>query len=132
MPLDRRTLLAALLLAPAAAARAAGKSKGDQALDPYRRMEAVTTGVALRGGRRGVLTVEAGVETPEPGLRLKVEQSLPRLRAAWFQSLSRYASGLRPGALPDAGLIATLLQKETDRVLGAQGATFLIGSVLVH
>ena len=132
--LARRQLLlaaAALSVTPGAAWAAGGKSK-DEPLEPYLRVAALAAQVRLTGGRRGVITVEPGVEASDPVLRLLVEQSVPRLRAGWFAVLQRYAEGLRPGTAPDVDQLARALQVETDRVLGRRGARFLIGSVLIH
>jgi hypothetical protein len=128
--LDRRTLLAALAW-PGAALAAGGKS-GEETADPYLRIAALAAGVTLTNGRRGVITVEPGVQAIDPVLRARVEASVPRLRAAWFAVLQRYSAGLRPGAPPDADQLARQMQAETDRVLGKTGARFLIGSVLIH
>lgn len=113
-------------------ALASGKSKGEEPEESYLRVAALTAGVSLPSGRRGVITVEPGVDAADPALRVKVEQSLPRLRAGWFAVLQRYAAGLRPGAAPNADQLARQMQAETDRILGARGAKFLIGSVLIH
>jgi len=125
------TALVLLSLAPGMAT-AAGKPKGDAPEESYLRVPALAAGVMLTSGRRGVILVEPGVDAPDPEVRARVDASVPRLRAAWFAALQRYASGLRPGATPDADQLARSMQAETDRVLGRKGATFLIGSVLVH
>jgi hypothetical protein len=120
-----------LSLAPGVAA-GAGKPKGDVPEESYLRVPALAAGVMLTGGRRGVILVEPGVDATDPVVRARVDASVPRLRAAWFAVLQRYAAGLRPGTAPDADQLARAMQAETDRVLGRKGATFLIGSVLVH
>ena len=125
----RRVVLAALFWPGVAAA--AGKS-GDAPVESYVRVAALAAGVTLRGGKRGVITVEPGVDAPDPAVMAQVQASLPRLRAAWFNVLQRYGAGLRPGAPPDADQLARAMQRETDRVLGRPGARFLIGSVLIH
>ena len=129
--LSRRGLLAGLLVLAPAAAYAAGKSKGGSE-ESYVRYAAVSSGVALAGGRRGVMTVEIGLDTPDPALRTRVEQTLPRLRAAWFQTTSTFAATLRPAALPDAGRLSEALQATTDKQLGKPGARVLIGSILIN
>ena len=83
-------------------------------------------------GRRGVMTVECGVDVPDEGLRARAEASLPRLRAAYVQAVQIYAAGLAPGAPPNADFLSLTLQRETDRILGKRGAKFLLGAVVVN
>lgn len=128
--LSRRSLTLGLLLSPGVASAAGGAKKGGG--ESYFRAPAVAAGVAMAGGRRGVLTVEVGVDTPDPALRARVEQILPRLKAGWFNAVSSFAAALRPSALPDADRLSKVLQAETDRQLGRPGARVLIGSILIH
>ena len=87
----------------------------------------------LASGRRGGLTVETGVDVPGNGaLRARAEASQPRLQAAYLLVLQAYASGLGPGAAPDADYIARSLQRETDKVLGQPGARLLLGTILAN
>jgi hypothetical protein len=130
--MNRRTLVAALCLAPGLAPGSAWAAGAAKTVNLYQRFPALAVGVALPGGRRGVMTVEAGVECEDVKLAERVAQLQPRLRDAWFTALQRSAAGLRPGAPPDADGIARTLQAETDRVLGRKGAAFLMGSILVH
>jgi hypothetical protein len=83
------------------------------------------------GARRGILTVEAGVDIPDDKLRGLAEKSLPRLRAAYVQVLQAYAASLPPRTPPNPEFIGTELQRETDRVLGKKGARLLLGAILV-
>jgi hypothetical protein len=92
----------------------------------------LTATVIKSNGRRGVLTVDAGVDVPNAGLRSKVNLVLPRLRAAYVQLLQAYAYSLNPGAPPDPDYLSLVLQKETDRVLGQPGAKVLLGAMLVN
>ena len=122
-------LLVSFLLTPAA--RAADKKKGGGF--SYIQIDALTATIIRGDGRRGVLTVEIGVDTPGNGaLHTRADASQPRLRAAYLQVLQTYASGLSPGSPPDADYIARQLQKETDRVLGQPGARLLLGTVLAN
>ena len=73
------------------------------------------------------VALEAGID-----LRTRAEQSIPRLRAAYFQAIQAYASGLNPGALPSADYIAQTLQRQTDSVLGKPGARVLLGAIIAN
>ena len=69
---------------------------------------------------------------PDAGLHQRALISMPRLRAAYVQMVQAYASGLSPGAAPDADYISRMLQRETDKVLGKPGAKLLLGTILAN
>lgn len=98
----------------------------------YVQMPTLTATAIRDDGRRGVMTVEVGIDIPNGGMRARAQQSLPRLRAAYVQTLQAYVSGLGPGAAPDADYLAATLQKQTDRVLGGPGGKLLLGTILVN
>jgi len=83
-------------------------------------------------GRRGVLSVDCGLDVPDAVLRTRAEQSVPRLRAAYVQVVQAYAAGLTPGTLPNAEYLAGILQRQTDTVLGKPGARLLLGAVIAN
>jgi hypothetical protein len=83
-------------------------------------------------GRRGVLTIETGLDIKDAALRARVEAMTPRLRDAYVSSVQSYARTLGPGVPPDADRISAQLQRETDRVLGKPGAKLLLGTILVN
>ena len=84
------------------------------------------------GGKRGVLSVDCGIDVPDATLRTRAEQSVPRLRAAYFQVVQAYAAGLSPGVLPSAEYLVGALQRQTDAVLGKPGARLLLGAVIAN
>ena len=121
----------ALILAPAGAHAADAKKKGGGL--SYIQLPPLTVTVILASGRRGGLTVETGVDVPgNAGLHARADASQPRLQAAYLLVLQAYASGLSPGAAPDADYIARSLQRETDKVLGQHGARLLLGTILAN
>ncbi|PZO06711.1 MAG: Tat pathway signal protein [Alphaproteobacteria bacterium] len=134
--MDRRALFA---LAPAAlgliatSARAGGPSGGGggASANTYLRYPTITATSAQPGGRRGIMTVETGVDVPDEALRLRAEQSAPRLRAAYAVVVQRNASQLLPGAPPNVDQLSRELQVVTDRVLGRTGAKLLLGTVMM-
>ena len=136
--MNRRLALAAAVLAPIGAlapalARAqpkAQRKKGGG--ESFIQMDTLSATVNRADGRRGVMTVEAGVDVPDLGLRTRAEQSVPRLRAAYAEVLQTYAAGLPPAAVPNADYLAREMQRQTDAVLGRPGAKFLIGTILVN
>jgi hypothetical protein len=91
------------------------------------------TATIFRGdGRRGVLTVEAGIDVPDAALRALANISQPRLRAAYIQFLETYAGSLSPGSPPDADYVARSLQAQTNQVLGHPGARLLLGTIIIN
>ena len=125
--MDRRALLG-LKTQPL---RTGGGGGGAAAQASYLRLPTVTANVMRSGGRRGVMTVETGIDTPDAALRTRVAQSAPRLRAAYAAVVRQAATGLLPGAAPDVERLVAQLQAATDRTLGRRGARLLIGTVMV-
>ncbi|MDP8915902.1 MAG: hypothetical protein M3M95_01615, partial [Pseudomonadota bacterium] len=108
-PLLLLTLAAALVATPAAAG--GGKKKGGGAA--YLQLPPLTAVVVRPDGRRGVMTVETGVDVKDPSLHARAEASLPRLRAAYVAAVQAHAHGLPPGSAPNADRLAGQLQRET-------------------
>jgi hypothetical protein len=131
--MDRRFFLAlASLAAVPAVARAAGGEKKKSGGGAYVPVPTLL-GTTLRGGgKRGVLSVDCGLNVPDPALRERAEQSIPRLRAAYVQTMQSYAAGLSIGALPSADYIGQALQRQTDLILGRPGARVLLGAIIVN
>jgi hypothetical protein len=127
-------MLAALALALPVAALAAesGDAKKKTGGESYIQLETLTAYTVKPGGRRGVMTVDCGLDVPDPRLRDRAELLLPRLRAAFVQTVQIYAGGLPGGLPPNPDFLARSLQRSTDEVLGRQGARVLMGAVLVN
>ncbi|OYX36375.1 MAG: hypothetical protein B7Y99_01100 [Caulobacterales bacterium 32-69-10] len=134
-PLIVLAALTAMLLllqaAPALAAAAGGEKKkgGGESFVP---VQALTATMIRPNGRRGVLTVECGLDVADGALRSRAEASLPRLRDAYVRFLLTYATAVPSGQPPSPDIIATALQRATDLVLGKPGAKVLIGTILVN
>jgi hypothetical protein len=127
----RRTLTLGLclaLLTPAAAL--AGEKKPDKG--SYVSIDTLTATVLGGNGRHEVMTVQSGVDAPDPALHEYAEKVTPRLRDAFAQELQLYAGGLPSGAPPNVDYIARRMQAATDRVLGKPGGRFLIGGIMVN
>lgn len=134
--MDRRLLLASALLVPALAAGEAqansgGKERKKGGGENFVQIPTLTASVLKPAGRRGVLTVETGIDAGNPARHAKVVGLQPRLRDAYNTYLSRFAAALRPGFAPDADQLARELQAITDRVLGATGCKLLLGTILL-
>ena len=132
--MDRRRLLLNLgLIAITAPARAEDKGerkKGGGA--SFLQIQTLTATIIRRDGRRGVMTVETGLDIPDGGLRGRAEASTPRLRAAFAEVVQNYAAGLPPAGVPNADYLARELQRQADMVLGRPGARLLLGTILVN
>ena len=131
--MDRRLLIAtAVAAALPAVALAAGGEKKTAVTSNYVKMDPLL-GTTIRGsGRRGVLAVDCGLDVPDPVLRTLAQQSVPRLRAAYAQTIQAYASGLGPKSLPNAEYISITLQRQTDAILGRRGARVLLGGIVAN
>jgi hypothetical protein len=129
--MDRRlalTLLAAAAAVPARAAEDKKKSGGGS----YVPIQTLLGATVRASGQRGVLSVDCGLDVPDPALRTRAEQSVPRLRAAYVQTVQAYAAGLASGMLPNADYIGRQLQRQTDAILGRPGARVLLGAIVVN
>ena len=121
----------ATALSPVTAAAAGSEKKKGGGLS-FIQFETLTATVIRGDGRRGVMTVDVGVDVPNAGLHQRAMISMPRLRAAYVQMVQAYASGLGPGSPPNADYMAQVLQRQTDSVLGQPGAKFLLGAIMVN
>ena len=92
----------------------------------------LTASLTRPGGRRGVLTVEAGLAVADGALRARAASSIPRLRAASVSYLTTYAATVPPGSPPNPDVIAQSMQRSTDQVLGKAGARLLLGTVMIN
>ena len=126
------TLLALAAVAPLPAVAADGEKKKKAGGVTYIPIETLTGATTKPGGRRGVLTVECGLDVPDAGLRARANSVMPRLRAAYVQTVMTYAAGLPAGAPPNADFLAMSLQRETDGLLGRSGARVLLGAIVVN
>ncbi|NBB64264.1 Tat pathway signal protein [Pseudomonas sp. ODNR1LW] len=130
--MERRALLGLAVVATAAASTAAqassGKSEASEA--SYFRLPIITASIMGGDGRRGVFSVEAGLDVPDATLRLRAQQSTPRLRAAYAVAAQRFANGLRPGSVFSIDQLAAELQNATNATLGRPGARLLLGTVM--
>ena len=93
------SLLAAASLAAPPAFAGHGKEE-KKAPATYFALQPLTATTIRRDGRRGVMTLETGVQALDPALMERAQQSEPRLRAAFAQVLMTYTAGLRRGAAP--------------------------------
>jgi flagellar basal body-associated protein FliL len=106
------------------------KKKGGGA--SYIQFPTLTASVLRPNGRRGVLTVEAGLDVADGALRTRAELTQPRLRDAYIRILTTYAAAAPVGGPPDPDAISAALQRSTDQVLGKPGAKLLLGTVMVN
>jgi hypothetical protein len=131
--MNRRGLfVAALALAAAPALAAAADEHKKGGGESFIQLTTLAANVTRPNGRRGVMTVEVGIDVPDAGLRARANQSTPLLISAYGDMLRTYAAGLSPGSLPDPDYIQRQLQTLTDRTLGKPGAKLLLGTVLVN
>jgi len=133
--MNRRLILAALLLTPVTAYANGGEKKEEKKKGgglSFIQIPSLTATIIRRSGGRGVVTVESGVDVPDNNLRERAEKSLPRLRSAYVGFLQSYVAGLSPGTPVNADYLSRELQRQTDTVLGKRGAKLLLGSILMN
>jgi hypothetical protein len=131
--MTRRGLIVAvavLALFPALAHAADERKKGGGA--SFIQLQTVTATVNRLDGRRGVMTVEVGLDVPDAGLHARAAQSTPLLLAAFSEVVRIYAAGLPPGAPPNADYLGAALQRQADATLGRPGARLLLGAILIN
>ena len=129
--MDRRALLGVAAVALSTPAKASSSSGGGAAsAESYFRLPIVTASLIYANGRRGVLSIETGLDVPDASLRTRAQQSQPRLRAAFNTAAQRFANGLRPGMAPNVDQLAGELQAAVNATLGRQGARVLLGTVM--
>lgn len=129
--MKRRALLVAPLALAATPALAAGGGGGGAATGGYVRYPTITATTIRPDGRRGVMSVETGIDAPDAALKLRVEQSQPRMRAVFNILVQREANSLLPGGVPNVERLAAQLQAATNIVLGRRGAHLLLGTVMI-
>jgi hypothetical protein len=125
-------LAAGPVLLAAPGAEAGGEAKKHTGGENYVSFNTLTGTLNRGGGRRGVLTVDCGLDVPDPKLRAYAEQSLPRLRAAFVQVVLTYAAGMAGTAPPNPDVIGQALQRQADVVLGQPGARVLLGAIVAN
>jgi hypothetical protein len=125
------SLLAAASLAAPPALASSGKEEKTP-LVTYFALQPLTATTIRRDGRRGVMTMEAGVQALDPVLMERVQKSEPRLRAAFAQVLMTYTAGMRRGTAPDLNYLGGKMQDAADKVLGRKGTKVLLGSAMVN
>jgi hypothetical protein len=118
-------------VAPVPATANEGKKEKAPAVT-YFALQPLTAVALRRDGRRGVLTLEAGIEAKDPKLMERAQQSMPRLRAAFAQVLMTYTAGMPRGAAPDLTYLGSRMQDAADQVLGRKGSKVLLGSAMVN
>jgi hypothetical protein len=129
-PPMRRFVFALPLLLAASVALAAPAEKKKGGGETFIQLPSLTATIFRADGRRGVLTVDVGLDIPDGGLRQRAVLSEPLLRAAYTQALLIYAPSINPGAPPNPDLISVQLQRATDQTLGRPGAKLLLGTIL--
>lgn len=124
-------MISALAAFPAVAAGPAPGGGGNQQAS-FVRLPVINANVIRSNRTRGVLSIESGVDVPDPKLRARVQLVIPRLRADLSRRLALYTDNLKPGVPPNLDLLAPLLQKQVDQTVGQPGARLLVLNVLIN
>lgn len=122
----------ALGAAPAAMAKDESKSKGVETTTTLIEMDALTVNIFRSNYSRGKVEVMINLDVPNPDLRQRTVESIPRLRAAYVPVLTGTMYDLPQRTPPNIEALANALQRATDKVLGRPGVRVLLGSVVVN
>lgn len=99
----------------------------------YVRMEPIRASVQADYRMRGLLQVGMALDAPHSRTRQTIAQRQLWLRDAYSQAMLMYSGRMyRWGEIPDADVIARLLQAETDRLIGPGQATVVLDTVIIH
>jgi hypothetical protein len=100
----------------------------------YVRVPPVQTSIRDRSRQmRGSLQVTLALDAPRSRIRDLIQERAPFLRHAYNETLLLYSSRLYVwGEVPDADMIADLLQEDTDRLLGEGQAQVVLDTVMIH
>jgi hypothetical protein len=129
--MNRRALLAAPLALAATPVRASGGGGGAAPANTFLRFATITANTFQTDGRRGMMTVETGVDITDPALLLRARQSEPRVRAVFTILVQREAATLLPGQPPNVDRLSRQFQAAMNIILGQRGSTLLLGTVMV-
>ena len=136
--MNRRALftlapLAGVALAITALPAMASEGEGGGApKESFMALGTLTATIIRPDGRRGVMTVETGMDIPDADVHKQALLQTPRLIAAHSEVIQRTAGGLRPTQVPDLDRLAHDLQVATFLVLRKRGAVVLLGTVMVN
>lgn len=97
----------------------------------YNSLGTLTATIIRPDGRRGVMTVEVGLDIPDAEVNAQAALEGPRLRAAFNIVVQRIAVATLPGAAPDVDRLHHELQVATIQTLKKRGAAVLLGTVMV-
>ena len=129
--MDRRHLIALTLSGLVWAGRAHASPEKSGGKGGYLPLPTATATVLRRDGRRGVMTVETGLDIADGALMERARLSQPRLSAAYNEVVRIAAERLLPDAPPNVEWLVVALQHATDAILGKPGARLLLGTVMV-
>ena len=132
--MDRRALLGLALVAASAGSAVASPPPSDEGGAPpnsYINLNSINGFVTRASGRRGVFSVDVGIDVPDVELRTTAAAAGPRLRSELSQAVQSFAAALRPGEPPDVLRLSSDLQFAVNQALGRRGARLLLGTVMV-
>ncbi len=99
----------------------------------YMRFPPLQTALQENRRTRGMLQVRLALDAPQRSTRRLIEDREMWLRDAYAETLLLYGARMyRWGQVPDADMIADLLQQDTDRLLGEGRAQVVLDTVVVH
>jgi len=117
---------------PPALAKSEANDEGVESSVTLVELDALTVNIFRSNYSRGKVEVILSLDVPDANLRRRAVESVPRLRAAYAQTLTRIMYDLPARTPPNIDALSTALQRATNQALGRPGAKLLLGSVVVN
>lgn len=130
--LPHRRHLLSLAFGAALAAAARGHARAEAARDGVDIIGSVVIlapfnlSVVRRGKVRAIMTVVANLDVGDNALRERIAREVPLVRDSYLRCLDPYVDQLDMKSSLDVPRLTRLLQKATDKLYGAGGASVLI------
>jgi hypothetical protein len=105
------------------------KKGGGSSFTQFPQVNVFTQG---RGNRKGMLSIELGLDTKDEKLREAVIKYTPRLRDAYITRMQAYGHRLNSSSVVDLDFISRELQNVTDTILKKSGSKVLLGTVILN
>jgi hypothetical protein len=136
--LSRRKILISLIVSSilpvSAMASGGGGHGGAKPAESDFILPSQITGTIMNGLRpQGLMQVDVGIYTKDSNLKALLPQMRPILVANWRAALQEYLNRYyRPGQVPDANLLASLMQKSIQKQIGQSQARVIIQAIIAR
>lgn len=131
--LSKRQALIGLCLMPAAAKAASGGGKSEASESDFVATSQVTATIMSGFKPVGLMQIDVGIYTKDKALKAKLGSLRPVLVANWRGALQDFCNRFYTvGNVPDANILAPLLQKAVAGQIGGGNARVLIQAMIAR